>query len=74
MAFLFFSDSDSDSNEGESKKPGFAYAKIRHMGTVNRIRVGILFSLFLFIFFTSYIMKFTNESDVNIYLIVYILK
>jgi len=37
-----FSDSDSDSNEGESKKPGFAYAKIRHMGTVNRIRVGSL--------------------------------
>lgn len=44
---MFFSGSDteSDSEEGASKKPGFVHAKLRHMGTVNRIRVSA--SLFL---------------------------
>jgi len=36
------SDSESDSEESASKRPGFAHSKLRHMGTVNRIRTAVV--------------------------------
>jgi ribosome assembly protein RRB1 len=36
------SDSDSDDTDGQSKKPGFAHSKLRHTGTVNRIRATVI--------------------------------
>jgi hypothetical protein len=35
------SESEDDDDDGQSKRPRFAHSKIRHMGTVNRIRVSI---------------------------------